>query len=93
MHDALVALYEERVAPARARYLDAIFEAERTAAGGIVRDLDGLRAVHGDVITFIESRWERWLDAIISRVAARYDNEAALIRQEVFGARRDGGHR
>lgn len=41
----------------------AILAAEKHAAEGIARDLQGLAGVHGDVIAFIESRWLRWLEA------------------------------
>ena len=55
---------------------------EQRAQDGIRRDLEGLQAVHGDVIAYIESRWTDWLDAGIEKLNAGFKARAIPIARE-----------
>lgn len=83
MTDEELAAYEVRVGPVREAYHAEQYRLEAEASAGVERDLDGLGAVHGDVVAFIEGRWLRWLDATLARLDAQYQRDAARIREEV----------
>lgn len=84
MTDEQAARYAERIEALWDQHAVARDALEQQAQDGIARDLEGLRAVHGDVITFIEGRWVDWLDAGIARLNAAFKTQAQDVARE-FG--------
>jgi hypothetical protein len=80
--DEQAAIYAERVSALWEQHAAARDILEQQAQEGIARDLEGLCAVHGDVIAFIEGRWVDWLDAGIAKLNAEFKAEAIPIARE-----------